>query len=183
MTVRLQRSYSQSPEFLLRLLQGLIKHPKQIKQVHSLLITNGHLLPCSNASNLKWMATLLYNSLIRGYLNFVEPHKTLLIFTHMLAHQAPPNNLTFPSIIKKAASCSPSLAFMIGTPLHTHVIKRGLSHDLFIQTSLVVLYARLCKVSDACRVFEEISRPCVVSSNAMLDALGKNGDMGSALSL
>ncbi|RVW97466.1 putative pentatricopeptide repeat-containing protein [Vitis vinifera] len=178
MTVRLQRSYSQSPEFLLRLLQGLIKHPKQIKQVHSLLITNGHLLPCSNASNLKWMATLLYNSLIRGYLNFVEPHKTLLIFTHMLAHQAPPNNLTFPSIIKKAASCSPSLAFMIGTPLHTHVIKRGLSHDLFIQTSLVVLYARLCKVSDACRVFEEISRPCVVSSNAMLDALGKNGDMG-----
>ena len=72
---------------------------------------------------------------------------------------------------------------MIGTPLHTHVIKRGLSHDLFIQTSLVVLYARLCKVSDACPVFEEISRPCVVSSNAMLDALGKNGDMGSALSL
>ena len=113
----------------------------------------------------------------------MEPHKTLLIFTHMLAHQARPNNLTFPSIIKKAASCLPSLAFMIGTPLHTHVIKRGLSHDLFIQTSLVVLYARLCKVSDACPVFEEISRPCVVSSNAMLDALGKNGDMGSALFL
>ncbi|KAL6330020.1 hypothetical protein AAG906_039935 [Vitis piasezkii] len=125
----------------------------------------------------QWLAHL-YSSLIRGYLNFVEPHKTLLIFTHMLAHQARPNNLTFPSIIKKAASCLPSLAFMIGTPLHTHVIKRGLSHDLFIQTSLVVLYARLCKVSDACHVFEEISRPCVVSSNAMLDALGKNGDMG-----
>ena len=101
----------------------------------------------------------------------------------MLAHQAPPNDLTFPSIIKKAATCSPSIAFMIGTPLHTHVIKLGLLRDLFTQTSLVVLYARLGNLSDACRMFEEIAQPCVVSSNAMLDALGKNGDMESALLL
>lgn len=183
MNVRIQPSYPQSPEVLLRLLQGVIKHPKQTKQVHSLLITNGHLLFHSNASKLKWMPTLLYNSLIRAYLDFVQPQKTLLIFTHMLSDQAPPNNLTFPSIIKKAASCSPSLAFFIGTSLHTQVVKRGLWHDLFIQTSLVVMYARVCKLSDARLVFEEISRPCVVACNAMLDALGKNGDMGSALFL
>ncbi|KAJ6758727.1 PENTATRICOPEPTIDE REPEAT-CONTAINING PROTEIN [Salix koriyanagi] len=33
---------------------------------------------------------------------------------------------------------------------------------------------------NACKVFDEISHPCIVEYNAMLDAYAKNGDVGSA---
>ncbi|KAM7498324.1 hypothetical protein LguiA_022738 [Lonicera macranthoides] len=128
------------------------------------------------------MNTLLYNALIRAYLNLNKPRKTILLFTHMLAHQAPPNSHTFPSLIK-AASFSPSLASFIGKPLHCQVVKRGVSSDPFIQTSFVGLYAQICNLQDARKVFDEMSQPCLVLYNAMLDALGKNGDMGSAVLL
>ena len=170
-----------SPECLLQLLQGLLKNRNQIKQIHSLLITKGHLLYSTNttAPNSKWMSTLLYNTLIRAYVDLGQAHNTLVLFTHMLAHGAPPNSHTFPSLIKAATFSSPSL----GQPLHTQVIKRGVLHDLFIQTSFVRFYAQLGELFDARKMFEEISQPCVVAYNAMLDAFGKNGDMGSAFLL
>ncbi|PIA28844.1 hypothetical protein AQUCO_06600044v1 [Aquilegia coerulea] len=171
-----------SPEQLLQLLQKNLKQIKQVKQIHSLLITNAHLLPNSNTSNLKWLNTLLYNTLIRAYLNFSKPHKTILLFTHMLSHQAPPNSHTFPSLIKAACS-SPSLASFLGRSLHAQVINRGLSVDSFILTSFVSFYAQFGDLIEARKVFDEIPKPCMVSMNSMLDAFGKNGDMGSALSL
>ncbi|CAN6706244.1 unnamed protein product [Malus baccata var. baccata] len=38
----------------------------------------------------------------------------------------------------------------------------------------------LGKLCNARKVFEEMSEPCVVAWNAMIDGFGKNGDMGSA---
>ncbi|KAM4099694.1 hypothetical protein ACB094_05G011100 [Castanea mollissima] len=123
------------------------------------------------------MSTLLYNTLIRAYVDLGQAHNTLVLFTHMLAHGAPPNSHTFPSLIKAATFSSPSL----GQPLHTQVFKRGVLFDPFIQTSFVRFYAQLGELFDARKVFEEISQPYVVAYNAMLDAFGKNGDMGGAI--
>lgn len=168
------------PEFLLQLLQGFLQNPKpnqnQIKQIHSLLITCGNLL-CSNS---KWMNTLLYNALIRAYLSFGHAHyPSLILFNHMLAHKAPPNSHTFPSLIKAASSSSPSFA----TSLHSQALKRGVLRDPFIQTSFLCFYAQYALLCDARKMFGEITQPCIVAHNAMLDALTKNGDMGSALLL
>ncbi|CAK9168310.1 unnamed protein product [Ilex paraguariensis] len=141
---------------------------------------SGHLLLNSHTSpRFKWMNTLLYNTLIRAYLSFGLPHRTIVLFTHMLAHQAPPNSNTFPSLIKVASS-SPCLASHIGKPLHTHVIKRGVTNDPFVQTCFVV-YAGQTDLKHAHIMFDEISEPCIVSNNAMVDAFRKNGDMGSAI--
>lgn len=101
----------------------------------------------------------------------------------MLAHQSPPNNLTFNSLIKASAFLLPSSASLIGRSLHSHVIKRGVAFDPFIQTSFISLYGRYGCLVDAQLVFEEISEPCIVSNNAMLDAFAKNGDMNSAVFL
>ncbi|CAK7354318.1 unnamed protein product [Dovyalis caffra] len=156
-----------------------MKHQNQVKQIHSLLITKGHLLYNPNISpskNSKWKSTLFYNTLIRAYLNFGKNQKTLRLFDLMLAHQTPPNSHTFPSLIKAASlSC-----LSIGTSLQTQVIKRGVFYDPFIQTSLLAMYSQFGDLLKACKVFDEISRPCIVEYNAMLDAYAKNGDMGSA---
>ncbi|KAK6918841.1 Pentatricopeptide repeat [Dillenia turbinata] len=100
----------------------------------------------------------------------------------MLANQAPPNNHTFPSLIKASIS-SIFLASNIGRTLHSQVIRRGVSDDPFILTSLIALYAQFGNLVYARNVFDEITKPCLVSYNAMLDAYGKNGDMVSAVLL
>ncbi|GMG98689.1 hypothetical protein Nepgr_000529 [Nepenthes gracilis] len=173
----------QSPEHLLRLLQRFIKHLNQIKQIQTLTIISGHLhFNPVDTSKFRWMSTLLFNALIRAYLNVGQPYQAIFLFTRMLDYGAPPNNFTFPSLIK-AASSLPSSTSVVGRSLHTHAIKCGVSLDPFIQTSFINFFARFGSLSDAQKVFEEMSEPCIVSCNAMLDVFGKYGDMGLAMLL
>uniref|UniRef100_A0A2P2QQN1 Putative pentatricopeptide repeat-containing protein At1g10330 n=1 Tax=Rhizophora mucronata TaxID=61149 RepID=A0A2P2QQN1_RHIMU len=169
-----------SPEFLLRLIQHFIKHQNQVKQIHSLLTTKGHLLYNPNSpTSTKWKSTQLYNTLMRAYLNFGQSHKTLYLFTLMLVHQSPPNSHTFPSVIKAATlSCS-----SMGTSLQAQAIRRGVLYDPFIQTSLLSMYSQTADLLHARKMFDEIFRPCVVEYNAMLDAYVRNGEMGSGILL
>lgn len=171
-----------SHEFLLDLLQKHFKQKRQINQIHSLLITSCHLFLKPSSQPSKWIKTLLYNTLIRAHLNFGNPYKSLLLFTYMLSHQAPPNNHTFPSAIK-AISSSPTFASFLGRPVHNQAIKRGLSFDPFVHASFVSFYAQFGHLQEAQKVFEEIPEPCMVTTNAMLDAYGKNGEMESAVLL
>nr|XP_043623550.1 putative pentatricopeptide repeat-containing protein At1g10330 [Erigeron canadensis] len=162
-------------ESLLQLLQRFIKNSIQIKKIHSLLITNGYLLCTPNP----WTATLLHNALIRAYLNIHLPGTTLLLFTHMLSHNIPPNAHTFPSIAKAAAfHITPTL---FDKPLHAQALKRGVLADPFVRTSFINLYARSGRVSFARKTFDEMPQKCIVSCNAMLDCFCKNGDMESAI--
>lgn len=163
-------------ELSLQLLQKYIKHSKQINQIHAFLITNNLLL---FNPTFKWMSTLLYNTLIRAYLNIHKPHNSLVLYKHMLVHQVPPNSHTFPSLVKAAASLLPSLKFP--ESLYTQVLKRGVLKDPFVQTSFLCLCAQMGNLGDARKVFGEMTEPCIVSYNAMLDALCKNGEMVSAL--
>ncbi|XP_076882962.1 putative pentatricopeptide repeat-containing protein At1g10330 [Bidens hawaiensis] len=165
-----------SPESLLQLLQRLIKSPTQIKQIHSILITNGN-LSTPNPSSVQWTTTLFYNTLIRAYLNIHLPHKTLILFTHMLSHNIPPNSHTFSSIVKAAASCSNCC--LTDKPFYGQAMKRGVLADPFVQTSFIHLYAESGNVCYARKVFDEMREPCIVAYNAILDGLCKNGDMYS----
>ncbi|RDY11277.1 putative pentatricopeptide repeat-containing protein, partial [Mucuna pruriens] len=149
-----------------------------MKQIHSLIITNGHLLhhpnaPSSSLSH-QWMPTLLYNALISAY--HIHNHKALLLFIHMLANQAPPNSHTFPPLLKYSP-------LPLVTTLHSQTLKRGLLSDPFILTTLLALYARNNLLPHARRVFEEVPMFCIVACNAMLNAFKMNGDMEAAVSL
>ncbi|XP_019103965.1 putative pentatricopeptide repeat-containing protein At1g10330 [Beta vulgaris subsp. vulgaris] len=171
-------------EQLLQLLQHYTKNTNKIKQVQALSITNGYLqFNPADASKLKWMSTLLFNALIRCYLNVGQPNKSMLLLTHMLAHRAPPNKFTFTSLIKAVSSSSLLLSFIVGRSLHSHVIRRGLALDPFIQTSFVSFYGKHGSFSEAQLVFEEILEPCIVSHNVMLDVFAKYGDMDSSVLL
>ncbi|XP_021888501.1 putative pentatricopeptide repeat-containing protein At1g10330 [Carica papaya] len=160
-----------SPELLLQLLQHFSHCPNQIKQIHSLLITHGFFLNHTSS----WKTVLIYNTLIRSYLSMGLSRTSLLLFTHMIAHGLSPNHLTFPSLIK-AASCSPSS----GPIVHAQALKWGVLRDPFVQTSFVRLYSEVSNIRSARKMFVEIPHPCIVACNALLDAFGRNGDMGSA---
>ncbi|KAL8130507.1 hypothetical protein V2J09_019662 [Rumex salicifolius] len=172
-----------SPEHLLQLLQQVNKHHTQLKQIQALAITHGHLhFNPRDFTTFRWMSTLLFNSLITSYLNNGLPFKSLILFTHMLDHRSPPNNFTFPSVIKGASSHL-SFASKLGRPLHCQAFRRGLVPDPFVQTSLISFYAKFGGLGDARLVFDEMPEPCKVSCNSMLDAFVANGDISSAVSL
>ncbi|XP_059301377.1 putative pentatricopeptide repeat-containing protein At1g10330 isoform X2 [Lycium ferocissimum] len=96
----------------------------------------------------------------------------------MLFHRAQPNSHTFPSLSKAAVYFPPCLASYIGKNLHSQVLRRGVLGDPYVCTSFIGLYSHAGELGCARKVFDEIPEPCVVSYNAMLDACGKNGDMG-----
>ncbi|XP_022988762.1 putative pentatricopeptide repeat-containing protein At1g10330 [Cucurbita maxima] len=167
-----------SSEWLLQLLQRFLKNSAKIQQIHALLITDDHLLNKPQApSNPKWISSLLYNALIRAYLSFNRPCSTLILYTQMLAHRTKPNAHTFPSIIKSATISSP----LLGKLIHAHAVKIGVVSDPFVLTSFVSFYAELRELGNARKVFDEITDPCIVAFNSLLDAFVKNGDMGSAV--
>lgn len=70
---------------------------------------------------------------------------------------------------------------MFAKSLHSQVIKRGVFKDPYVQTSFLCFYSQVAELGDARKVFDNMREPCIVSCNAMLDALCKNGEMGSAL--
>ncbi|XP_077249519.1 tetratricopeptide repeat (TPR)-like superfamily protein [Tasmannia lanceolata] len=172
-----------TPHYLLQLLQHCCKHTHHLNRIQTLLITTGllfdhHQRPNSN-SNPNIRSTFFYNTLIRAHLHIGNPLQAILLFTQMLTYQAPPNNHTFPSLIKAASLSSTSTARSI----HAQVVRRGLSTDQFIKSCFVKLYAQLEELPNACLAFDEIPQPDLVSCNSMLDALCKNGNADSALVL
>ncbi|KAL7159638.1 hypothetical protein ABFS83_01G041400 [Erythranthe nasuta] len=175
----MSKSKLNSPEYLLQLLQRFSKYSDRVKQVHSLMTTNGHLLITD-----LWINTLLYNTLIRTYLNLCRPHTSLVLFVHMLHDEAPPNSHTFPSVLKATASLSQSyITSPAGYSFNAQCVKRGLLNDPFVRTSFLSLYSQFGDIKSARKMFDEIPQPCIVSYNAMLDAFAKSGDMGLAVSV
>uniref|UniRef100_A0A7N0RIB3 Pentatricopeptide repeat-containing protein n=1 Tax=Kalanchoe fedtschenkoi TaxID=63787 RepID=A0A7N0RIB3_KALFE len=172
----------QSAESLLHLLQGSVRRLREVKRIHCALITGGHLLWTSNTSSDKWMPTLLYNALIRCHLEVEKPETSIRLFGRMVVDQVPPNNFTFPSLIKAATFCV-GVDHFVGKSFHSHLVRRGVLRDVFVSTSLISFYSQCGDLVGARNVFDEIAEPCIVCNNAMLDAFGKNGDMDGAVSM
>lgn len=83
----------------------------------------------------------------------------------MLKNSVLPNNYTFPVVLK---SLSDFKEFKQGQTIHTHVIKLGHSNDIYVQNSLLNLYAS-CYYMNLCRkVFDEMSQRDVVSWTVLI---------------
>ncbi|CAN6884544.1 hypothetical protein Bca4012_070209 [Brassica carinata] len=167
-------SFTLSLDDALHLLQRFLTSSNQIKQIHSVLLTTNALLASSRKTK------FVYNTLIRSYLT-TRHHKTSLhLFNHMLANQVKPINLTFPALIKASSS---SFSLPYGLSLHSQALKRGVLTDPFLPTSFVQFYGEVGDLRSSRKVFDEMLDPCVVACNSMLDACGRNGEMGSAFEL
>ncbi|KVH93084.1 Pentatricopeptide repeat-containing protein [Cynara cardunculus var. scolymus] len=156
-----------SSESLLQLLQRFIKNAIEIKQIHSLLITNGDLLSIPNPSTFKWTTTILYNTLIRAYLNVHLPHTTLLLFTHMIS-------TTFVSVLSSCANSAVG-GLLNGKQIHGYIIKNEDQVTAFTGTALITLYGKTGGLEYAMKVFKSMIKTKVCTWNAMIGALASNG--------
>ncbi|XP_010938918.1 pentatricopeptide repeat-containing protein At2g29760, chloroplastic-like [Elaeis guineensis] len=110
--------------------------------------------------------TFLWNTLIRAYLQSQEPVESLHLFHKMRLREGV--TVDSFSISLALQACGRSGESTIGRAIHTHLLKVGFVSDLFVQTALVEMYAKVGDVSIARRVFDEMPERDLVSYNVML---------------
>ncbi|KAI8001445.1 Pentatricopeptide repeat-containing protein [Camellia lanceoleosa] len=96
----------------------------------------------------------------------------------MLHHPSSHNHFTFTHALK---ACSSLCALQKGLEIHARVIKTGHFSDIFIQNCLIHFYVLENHIVDACRVFDAILYPDIVSWTSIVSGLSKRGFESEAI--
>ncbi|CAI0428314.1 unnamed protein product [Linum tenue] len=161
---------------------------KQLKHVHSQLIRIGldqenYLLNLLLRSSFDFKDThytrlvfhqthepnvFLWNTMVRGLVSIDCFKDAIASYASMRREGFSPTGFTFPFVLK---ACARLLDFRLGLKLHSQVVKLGFSCDVFVNTSLVSLYAKCGYIEDALKVFDDIPNKNVVSCTAIITGL------------
>ncbi|KAD5961918.1 hypothetical protein E3N88_13391 [Mikania micrantha] len=123
---------------------------------------------------------IVWTALISGFASNGKYEDSIHWFIQMLQTSVKPNALTFSSVLSSSASLA---ALNQGLQIHTHVLKTGMEFNLSVQNSLVSFYAKCGCVNDACKVFDSVNTPNVVSYNSMINGFAQNGHGKEAIDL
>ncbi|KAK3206758.1 hypothetical protein Dsin_020804 [Dipteronia sinensis] len=176
----------------------------EIQQAHAHMIKTGHSHDSFAASKLISFATTnpdpqtlsythsvfthiqnpnsyTFNTIIRAYANSPSPQNALPIFLHMLNNgDVFPDKYTF-TFLLKACACFGGLEE--GMQIQGHLLKIGIGCDLYIQNTLIHLYARTGCMDTARNMLDKMTERNVVSWNALLCAYVEMGMMELASEL
>ncbi|GER38482.1 pentatricopeptide repeat-containing family protein [Striga asiatica] len=115
-----------------------------------------------------------YAVMIRGFTRFNFPEKSILLFRRMIESSVPPNEFTFPGVLK---ACSKIGAFEEGNQIHAHIAKSkgGFGSREFVDNSLIYMYACCNRLDLARQVFEEMPEKTPVAWSSMLSGYSRSG--------
>ncbi|RHN48737.1 putative tetratricopeptide-like helical domain-containing protein [Medicago truncatula] len=122
-------------------------------------------------------STFLWNTFIRTHCQSSFFSDTISAFIRMKAEGAVPDSYTYPSVIK---ACSGTCKVLVGKSVHGSVFRCGLDQDLFMGTTLIDMYGKCGQISDARKVFNELTERNVVSWTAMVVGYVTAGDVVKA---
>ncbi|WOL15850.1 pentatricopeptide repeat-containing protein [Canna indica] len=169
---------------------GLARHTFPLSRLLLLLSSLPPSLPhaASLLSSLPPSSPFLLNTLLSSLADAGRTHLALSLYSHHLLQplSPPPNNHTFPSLLKACVAAGPPFA-PVGRALHAHILK-FLGHDAadhFARAALLSFYSRCGKVAYCRRIFDRISNPDLPAWNCMLSAYARccsdGGDAGSGM--
>ncbi|XP_042399074.1 pentatricopeptide repeat-containing protein At2g45350, chloroplastic-like isoform X2 [Zingiber officinale] len=121
-----------------------------------------------------------WNSIIRRYERNQEPRKAIITFCHMMQRNISPDKFTFPFILK---ACASAMALREGEQIHCHAIKSPYNSDLFVQGSLIFMYASCQEIDSARASFDAMPYKNLISWNMIIDAYIKHGRLNTALEI
>ncbi|XP_065867101.1 pentatricopeptide repeat-containing protein At3g26782, mitochondrial-like [Euphorbia lathyris] len=122
----------------------------------------------------------LWNVLLRAFVDLGYYNRAIHFYHQMLHLAIPPNNFTFPFVIK---ACAFLQDIRLALQLHHHVLQFGYHLDLFVANSLITMYAK-CQTYEISRlVFDTMPHRNVVSWNAIIGSCSLNARYEEGLSL
>ncbi|KAK0584440.1 hypothetical protein LWI29_013280 [Acer saccharum] len=122
----------------------------------------------------------IYNALIQGFSASENPSQSLHFYTQLQSQGLFPDNITFPFLVK---ACTKLVSVYMGIQVHAQIIKHGLLNDVYVQNSLVHMYATFGDMKAASNIFRRMHRSNVVSWTSMIAGYSKCGDVKSARKL
>ncbi|KAG6519499.1 hypothetical protein ZIOFF_022993 [Zingiber officinale] len=119
-------------------------------------------------------SVLQWNTLIRGS---DSPLGAFRVFRSMLRQGFPPNNFTFPFLLK---ACSARAIEPHGCAAHAHIVKAGLHLDPYVRCGLMHLYSQRNDLAATRRVFQERLDEDTGCCNALIHGYVEAGELGLA---
>lgn len=126
------------------------------------------------------------NTMIRAYVNSIFPIKGVYIYNHMIHMNVGSDNFSYNFVLKacgrvlKCVECDAFVVVRKGAEVHGRVVKLGFDCDVYIQNSLVFMYAQCGFPRLARQVFDEMTERSVSSWNIMIMAYDQTNDFESA---
>eukprot|EP00257_Ricinus_communis_P022716 XP_015582522.1 pentatricopeptide repeat-containing protein At5g66520-like [Ricinus communis] len=118
------------------------------------------------------------NTLIQSFSHSQIPHISFSIYARMHTNSILPNNYTFPFLLK---SLSDFKDLTQGQCVQAQVIKLGHSYDIYVQNSLLNLYASCGHMGHCRSVFDEMPERDVVSWTVLIMGYRNAENYGDAL--
>ncbi|CAL5194450.1 unnamed protein product [Lathyrus oleraceus] len=107
----------------------------------------------------------IFNSLIRAFSHSHIPNTPLSLYSRMHKNSIFPNNFTFPFLFK---SLSDTRSFVQSQCVYTHVVKLGHVNDVYVNNSLLDVYASCGYVALCRQLFDEMPHRDVVSWTVLI---------------
>ncbi|KAK4740761.1 hypothetical protein SAY87_024349 [Trapa incisa] len=121
--------------------------------------------------------TFAYNTTIRAHAHF-SPSHAIAFFLQMLRSAVPPDNFTFPFVLKACGRLQ-----VASNGLHAMALKFGFGSDLYVQNALISAYGSWGSVESAGKVFDEMLERDIVSWSCMISCYANNGFPYESLTL
>lgn len=168
----------------------------QLKQIHAYTLRNG--IDCSNTLILKLLeipnipyahqlfdlitkpTVFLYNKLIKAYSSHGQHCQCFSLYKQMCLQRCTPNEHSFTLLF---SACASLLSPRLGQMIHSRFVKSGFALDMFAETALVDMYAKLGMLACARRKFDEMRVREIPTWNAMIAGYARSGDVERALDL
>lgn len=124
--------------------------------------------------------TVVWNSCLKSFAEGDNPKSAILLFYQLREFDVFPDSFTLSFVLK---ACMHLLDVSSGRIIHGYVTKLGLQWNLFLQNTVVNLYA-MCEVhGDARLLFDKMPQRDVVTWNIMITHLVKVEDIEGAYDL
>eukprot|EP01018_Ginkgo_biloba_P031204 Gb_39249 [translate_table: standard] len=121
-----------------------------------------------------------WNAMIAGCAQHGHANEALSLFHRMLLMGLTPDS---DSIVSVLQACAQLKALQQGKWIHDYVVRSGLESNVFVNNSLVAMYAKCGNVAFARHLFDKMSNRNVVSWNIMIAGYAQNGHVNEALVL
>ncbi|KAG0487333.1 hypothetical protein HPP92_009428 [Vanilla planifolia] len=158
---------------------GLHRSRSLLTKLLTLAVSSGH--PLYAQTLLPFVPDpdpFLFSSLIRASSRSPFPLHSLRFYRLMLSASIPPSNSSLTSVLKACADLS---AAHLGRILHSHVVSTGFNLDRYVQTALLVFYAKHGDLVIARKLFDRMPERTVVAWNAMISGYEQNGHADAAI--
>lgn len=133
-------------------------------------------------TNMRSKDIVSWNTMIGCFVKNEQPRKALTLLRDIHSNSAKDHIFPdFVTVLTSLQACSVLASLPCGQVIQSYITKMGLLHDIFIQNSLIDMYAKSGQLESAERIFNEMSDRDLSSWNSIIAAYGINGSGISAL--